>query len=66
MISKQLLSILGCPACEDRPPVSPLVENSKEYLFCRRCRRRYPVRDDIPVMLVEEAEIAEGENNSTH
>ena len=66
MISKQLLSILGCPACEDRPPVTPAVENGREYLVCRQCRRRYPVRDNIPVMLVEEAEIPEGEKNNNH
>ncbi len=53
MIDQKLLDILACPACEDRPPV----ELKDDKLYCRKCRRLYPIRDGVPVMLVEEAEI---------
>jgi uncharacterized protein len=47
----KLLKILACPACEDRPPVR--IEAGE--LICDECGRAYPVRHDIPVMLVDEA-----------
>mgnify|MGYP006310301397 CR=1 FL=1 len=53
MISKELLDILACPACESRPPVH--LSEDEQYLVCDECGRHYPIRDDIPVMLVEEA-----------
>lgn len=53
-IPKDLLDILVCPLC--KKPVHLLPDNSG--LKCEACRRVYPVRDDIPVMLVEEATIA--------
>lgn len=53
MISNDLLEILACPACEARPRV---VLEGSDKLVCPTCGRRYPIRDDIPVMLVEEAE----------
>ena len=53
-ISKQLLTILVCPIC--KAPVQPLPDDSG--LKCSACKRVYPVRDDIPVMLPEEASIA--------
>lgn len=49
MIDKDLLDILACPAC--KTPVK--IEG--EELVCSQCGRRYPIRDGIPVMLVEEA-----------
>ena len=52
-VSKDLLDILVCPLC--KAPVE-LVENGQG-LKCHQCRRVYPVRDDIPVMLVDEAQI---------
>ena len=55
MISEQLLSVLGCPACEGRPPLTPVTDESGEYLACRQCDLLYPVRDNIPVMLVDQA-----------
>ncbi len=54
VISPDLLEILACPACDSRPKVS--LENDR--LVCSECGRRYPIRDGIPVMLVEEAENA--------
>jgi uncharacterized protein len=53
-ISKELLAILVCPLC--RKPVRLLPDESG--LKCEACRRVYPVRDDIPVMLPDEATIA--------
>ena len=53
-IPKELLAILVCPVC--KKPVRLLPDNSG--LKCEACRRVYPVRDDIPVMLPEEATIA--------
>ena len=50
MIDPKLLEILACPACK-----TPIKEEG-ERLVCSRCGRRYPIRDGIPVMLVEEAE----------
>ncbi len=50
-VDKELLEILACPV--DKAPV----REDGDHLVCAQCRRRYPVRDGIPVMLVEEAEL---------
>ena len=50
MIDPKLLEILACPACK-----TP-VKQEGERLVCAQCGRRYPIRDGIPVMLIEEAE----------
>ena len=52
-IPKDLLDILACPAC--KKPVRPIAGDSA--LKCEACKRVYPVRDDIPVMLLEEATV---------
>jgi uncharacterized protein YbaR (Trm112 family) len=54
-IPKELLDILVCPVC--KAPVKLLPDGSG--LKCGSCCRVYPVRDDIPVMLPEEAKIAQ-------
>lgn len=51
-ISKELLEILACPKCKGRVR---LTEDPLS-IVCDACRLRYPVRDDIPVMLIDEAE----------
>ena len=51
MIDPKLLELLACPVCK-----TP-VRLEAERLVCGQCGRRYPVRDGIPVMLVEEAEL---------
>jgi hypothetical protein len=56
-IPQQLLEILVCPIC--KTPVKLLPDGSG--LKCSTCHRVYPVRDDIPVMLPEEAKIADSE-----
>jgi uncharacterized protein YbaR (Trm112 family) len=54
-IPKYALDILACPVCKAR--VELLADESG--LKCVSCCRVYPIRDDIPVMLAEEATIAE-------
>ncbi len=47
----KLLEILVCPLCK-----GPLVyKKAEQELVCKPCRLAYPVRDDIPVMLEDEA-----------
>ena len=50
-IPAELLSILACPRCKS--PVRPTPGG--DALACARCRVAYPVVDDIPVMLADEA-----------
>lgn len=52
-ISKELLEILVCPVC--KTPVKLTADSSG--LKCETCHRVYPVRDEIPVMLPEEAKV---------
>jgi uncharacterized protein len=53
-ISQELLAILVCPVC--KKPVLLIPDASG--LKCEACKRVYPIRDDIPVMLPEEATLA--------
>jgi uncharacterized protein YbaR (Trm112 family) len=53
MIAKELLEILVCPACKQ----SLEYRENPESLKCRQCYRVYAVKDDIPIMLVDEATI---------
>jgi uncharacterized protein len=52
-IDPKLLEILACPLC--KTPVVPTADGGG--LKCAQCRRVYPIRDDIPVMLVDQATI---------
>ncbi len=51
MIDRQLLGILACPLCK----TDVRLEGDK--IICSKCGRRYPIKDDIPIMLIEEAEL---------
>jgi uncharacterized protein len=53
MLDKKLLEILACPV--DKADLAYDEQNQK--LICSQCGRKYPVRDDIPVMLESEAEM---------
>jgi LSD1 subclass zinc finger protein len=53
-IRQDLLDILVCPECKTPVKLTP----DGNGLKCSTCRRIYPIKDDIPVMLVEEAKIA--------
>ena len=52
-VNQELLDILVCPLC--KTPVKLTAD--QQGLKCSTCRRVYPIRDDIPVMLVDEARI---------
>jgi len=52
-ISKELLEILVCPLCKAPVKLTP----DSHGLKCEKCKRVYPIKDDIPVMLVDEAKI---------
>lgn len=54
-LDPELLEILVCPQC--RATLS--VDTDKDELVCHQCRLAYPVRNDIPVMLVDEARAVE-------
>jgi hypothetical protein len=55
-IAKELLEILVCPLCKVSVKLTP----DGQGLKCDQCRRVYPIKEDIPVMLIDEAKI-EGE-----
>lgn len=50
-ISKDLLDILACPKCKGEIQLN----EKEDGLSCLACRLLYPIRDDIPVMLIDEA-----------
>jgi uncharacterized protein YbaR (Trm112 family) len=55
MISKELLEILRCPACvREKEGLLKLYQDS--WLICQDCDRKYPIVDDIPVMLIDEGD----------
>lgn len=54
-IDPELLSILACPVC--KTPIRLVKEGAA--LKCDQCHRVYPIKDDIPVMLIEEATVEE-------
>ena len=58
-LDPQLLEILACP--EDKGPL--LYFEDEDALYNPRLKRKYPIRDDIPIMLVEEAETVD---DATH
>ena len=52
MLDDELLKILACPACKG----DLKYDSAKDTLECHRCRLRYSIKDDVPIMLIEEAE----------
>lgn len=52
-VDQKLLEILACPACKATVELKP----DGSALKCVECKRVYPIRDDIPVMLIDEATI---------
>ena len=52
-LAPQLLAVLVCPKCKGELEY----REAESSLVCRRCALRYPVRDDIPIMLPEEATV---------
>lgn len=50
-VSKELLDILVCPKCKG----DIYLTDGKDGLICDQCRLLYEIKDDIPIMLIEEA-----------
>jgi uncharacterized protein YbaR (Trm112 family) len=50
-ISQELLEILACPKCKGEVTLTAAGDG----LDCAACRLRYPIKDDIPIMLIDEA-----------
>ena len=50
-LSKELLEVLACPKCKG----AVRLDEKKDGLICEQCRLLYPIRDGIPVMLIDEA-----------
>ena len=54
IISKELLQVLACPVCKKDVELVQYQQGSHG-LKCVECRRIYPIREGIPIMLVDEA-----------
>ena len=50
-ISQELLDILACPKCKGDVRLT----DQQDGLVCNACKLMYPIKDDIPVMLIDEA-----------
>ncbi len=50
-ISQDLLDILACPKCKGELHLN----DKQDGLVCKACQLMYPIKDDIPVMLIDEA-----------
>jgi len=55
-ISAQLLAILACPLCKTEVKLTA----DEKGLKCVSCHRVYPIKDDIPVMIIDEAAVEPG------
>jgi uncharacterized protein YbaR (Trm112 family) len=55
-ISKDLLDILACPKCKGEIHLN----DTEDGLICDGCRLMYEIRDDIPIMLIDEAKPIDG------
>ncbi|MFC1513442.1 Trm112 family protein [candidate division KSB1 bacterium] len=68
MLNKEFLDILACPKCksekkivnekgeEETEEIDLEYDEENKYLICNNCRLKYKIEDDIPVMLIDEAE----------
>jgi len=57
MVSSDLLEILRCPVCVREPGKDGMLLVVREtWLVCNDCGRKYPIVDDIPVMLIDEGD----------
>ena len=52
MLDQKLLDILACPKCKGELEY----KEEEELLICHECRLKYRIEDDIPIMLIDEAE----------
>lgn len=68
-LDPRLLAVLACPtphraALRPGRPGAPATTGPVTSLFCPECRRVFPVRDGIPVLLLDEAEPPDGPGSS--
>ncbi len=54
-VKSELLEVLACPKCKQGVEIAP----DSEFIVCLACKLRYPIRDDIPIMLLDEAKTVE-------
>lgn len=52
MLDEKLLEILVCPQCKGELEY----DQEHDYLICSACKLKYRIEDDIPIMLIDEAE----------
>lgn len=57
MISKELIDILACPICKQE-----VILYNTDKLVCMKCKKYYPIKDDIPIMLIDKAKDWLGDN----
>ena len=58
-MDRKLLDILACPQCKGDVKLT----EREDGLVCNACKLRYPIKDDIPIMLIDEAEsVDDGEH----
>lgn len=50
-IDKELLEILACPKCKGDLDLTP----EEDGIICKACKLKYPIKEDIPIMLIDEA-----------
>lgn len=60
-VSTDLLEILRCPHCVRNGPTAGMLDmvradSAVPFLVCRDCARKYPIKNDIPIMLIEEGD----------
>ena len=55
MVDQTLIEILRCPNCV-RTTGGELIFHKDAWFICKDCNRKYPIVDDIPVMLIEEGD----------
>ncbi|MCI5166968.1 MAG: Trm112 family protein [Candidatus Electrothrix sp. GM3_4] len=51
-MKKELLDIIACPQCKEKV----VLREDQNALLCHTCQLSYAIRDDIPIMIIEEAE----------
>ncbi len=58
MTNQELLEIIRCPACIQKGPDHGklTLERDGSWLVCDECGRKYPIREDVPVLLIEEGD----------
>ena len=52
MIDPKLLEVLACPSCKG----DLIYDEEKQKLICEKCRLKYAIKDNIPIMLIDQAE----------